>query len=110
VCASCASTGLCGGQRVTAVPTATLNIKEYLQPRNFSREKSYSRKEAGSRPKRLLGKAADTDEETGICSLWDRRGTGSSISGKIFRITSGRSRWQQGLVATCQDSSHEAKC
>ena len=87
-----------------------LNIKEYLQPRNFSREKSYSRKEAGSRPKRLLGKAADTDEETGICSLWDRRGTGSSISGKIFRITSGRSRWQQGLEATCQDSSHEAKC
>jgi hypothetical protein len=25
VCASCASTGLCGGQRVTVVPTATLN-------------------------------------------------------------------------------------
>ena len=75
-----------------------------------TREKSYSRKEAGSRPKRLVGKAADTDEETGKCSLWDRRGTGSSISGKIFRITSGRTRWQQGLVATCPDSSHEAKC
>jgi hypothetical protein len=87
-----------------------LNIMEYLQPRNSPREKSYSRNEAGSRPKRLVGKAADTDEETGRCSLWDRRGTGSSISGKIFRITSGRTRWQQGLVATCQDSSHEAKC
>jgi hypothetical protein len=24
-------------------------------------------------------------------------------------ITSGRSRWQQGLVATCKDSSNEAK-
>src|SRR5215472_18416726 len=62
-----------------------LNITEYLQPRNSPREKSYSRKEAGSRPKRLVGKAADTDEETGRCSLWDRRGTGSSISGKDFQ-------------------------
>jgi hypothetical protein len=87
-----------------------LNIKEYLQPRKSPREKSYSRNEAGSRPKRLVGKAADTDEETGTRSLWDRRGTGSSISGKIFRITSGRTHWQQGLVATCQDSWHEAKC
>ena len=87
-----------------------LNIKEYLQPRKSHCEKSYSWNEAGSRPKRLVGKAADTDEETGTCSLWDRRGTGSSISGKIFRITSGRTPWQQGLVATCQDSSHEAKC
>src|SRR5260370_31203213 len=75
-----------------------LNIKKYLQPRNSPREKSYSRNEAGSRPKRLVGKAADTDEETGRCSLWDRRGTGSSISGKIFRITSGRTHRQQGLV------------
>jgi len=87
-----------------------LNIKEYLQPRKSPREKSFSRNEAGSRPKRLVGKAADTDEETGKCNLWDRRGTGSSISGKIFRITSGRTRWQQRLVATCPDSSHEAKC
>jgi len=90
VCTSSASTGLCGGQRATAVPTATLNIKEYLQPRNSPREKSYSRNEAGSRPKRLVGKAADTDEETGKCSLWDRRGTGSSISGKIFRDNVGK--------------------
>ena len=38
----------------------------------------------------------------------DRRGTGSGISGRIRRITSGKSRWQQGLVATCTDSSNEA--
>jgi hypothetical protein len=83
---------------------------EYLQPRKSSREKSYSRNEAGSRPKRLVGKAADTDEETGRCSLWYRRGTGSSISGKIFRNNVGKNPLAAGVVATCQDSSHEAKC
>jgi hypothetical protein len=29
--------------------------------------------------------------------------------GKIRRISSGRSRQQQRLIATCKDSSHEAK-
>jgi hypothetical protein len=33
---------------------------------------------------------------------------GSSIQGKILRITSGKSRWQQ-LIATCTDPSNEAK-
>jgi len=37
----------------------------------------------------------------------DRWGTGSGISGRIRRITSGKFRWQQGLVATCKDSSNE---
>jgi hypothetical protein len=40
------------------------------------------------------------------------RGTavaGDQASGERFaEITSGRARWQQGLVATCQDSSYEA--
>ena len=27
----------------------------------------------------------------------------------FVEITSGRSRWQQGLVATCEDFLHEAK-
>jgi hypothetical protein len=31
------------------------------------------------------GKADDTDEVTGISSLWDRRGMGPSIRGKIRR-------------------------
>jgi len=29
---------------------------------------------------------------------------------RFAEITSGRSRWQRGLVATCTDSSNEAKC
>jgi hypothetical protein len=28
---------------------------------------------------------------------------------RFAEITSGRSRWQQGLVATCKDFLHEAK-
>jgi hypothetical protein len=31
-----------------------------------------------------VGKADDTAEETGKCTLWDRRGIGSSIQGKIL--------------------------
>ena len=79
-----------------------LNIKEYLQPRNSPREKSYSRNEAGSRPKRLVGKADDTDEETGKCSLWDRRGTGSSISGRIFRDNVGKNPLAAGAGSNLQ--------
>jgi hypothetical protein len=67
-----------------------LNIKEYLQPRKSPREKSYSRNEAGSRPKRLVGKAADTDEETGTCSLWDRPGYGIKHLRKDFQNNVGK--------------------
>ena len=78
-------------------------------PKLSARKKSFQADHvAGSRPKPLLGKADDTEEETGICTLWDRRGMGSSIQGKILRITSGKSRWQQ-LIATCTDPSNEAK-
>ena len=65
--------------------------------------------QAGSRPTLELGKADDAEEETGTSTLWNRRSMGPGIAGKIRRITSGRSRWQQGLVATCKDSSNEAK-
>jgi hypothetical protein len=44
---------------------------------NLSREKTPSRKEAGSRPYIDMGKAEDTGEEPGICTQWDRRGRGS---------------------------------
>jgi hypothetical protein len=54
-------------------------------------------------------KADDTEEEPGMCTQRNRRGMGSSITGKIRRITSGESRWQQGLVTTCKDSLHEAR-
>ena len=56
-----------------------------------------------------MGKADDTEEEPGKCTQWDRRGMGSGITGKIRRITSGKSRWQQGLVTTCKDSLNEAR-
>jgi len=57
----------------------------------------------------LMGKAEDTEEEPGKRTQWNRRGMGSGITGQIRRITSGRSWWQQGRVATCTDSSNEAK-
>lgn len=49
------------------------------------RVKSCSRVLAGSRPDLLWGKADDTGEETGMCTPWDRRGTGSGIRRMILR-------------------------
>ena len=65
--------------------------------------------DAGSRPISHWGKADDAEEEPGKCTQWNRRGRGSGIGGKIRRITSRRSREQQGLMATCEDSASEAK-
>jgi hypothetical protein len=62
-----------------------LNIKEYLQPRKSLHGKSCSWVEAGSRPVALMGKADDTEEETGTCTPWDRRGMGPGIRRKILR-------------------------
>jgi hypothetical protein len=56
-----------------------------------------------------LGKADDAEEETGKCTLRDRRGKGPGIRGKIRRDNVGKIPWQQGLVATCKDFLHEAK-
>jgi hypothetical protein len=84
--AVCAAVGTIWG----ASKLGGLNIKEYLQPRNVPREKSYSRNEAGSRPSYVLGKADDTEEETGVCTSWDRRGMGSDIRGKICRDNVGK--------------------
>ena len=56
-----------------------LNIKKCLHPRNSTREKSYSRIKAGSRPTLQLGKADDTEQGTGVRVLWDRRGMGPGI-------------------------------
>src|SRR5215475_11029908 len=80
----------CGRNDLESEQTERPEHKGISAASKFSREKSYSRNVAGSRPKRLVGKADDTDEETGKCSLWDRRGTGSSISGKIFRDNVGK--------------------
>src|SRR5580692_12181508 len=56
----------------------------------------------------LGGRPMTSGKSTGACTRWDRRGRGPGNQGKIRRITSRRFRWQQGLVATCVDSSHEA--
>jgi len=40
----------------------------------------------------------------GTAAAWDQ-----ASEERFAEITSGRSRWQQGLVATCKDSSNEAE-
>ena len=73
------------------------NIKEYLQPRNTGlREVVIRGTEAGSRLNLSLGKADDIVEETGESTRWDRRGTGSSIQGKILRDNVGKLPWAAG--------------
>jgi hypothetical protein len=61
-----------------------------------------SRSKAGSRPHLRWGKADDTGEETGRRTRWDRRGTGSSIQGKIFRDNVGKLPWAAGAAYNLQ--------
>ena len=71
--------------------------------------KSLERNVTVRRPIALLGKADVAGEVTGKCNL-QTVVVGAQASQEGFtEITSGRSRWQQGLVATCKDSSNEAK-
>jgi len=71
--------------------------------------KSLERNITVCRPIDLLGKAAVAEEEPGMCNL-PTVGIGVQASQERFsEITSGRARWQQGLVATCEDSSTETK-
>ena len=75
------------------------NIKKYLQPRNtVPREVVIRGVEAGSRPHLRWGKADDTGEETGKSTRWNRRGTGSSIQGKILRDNVGKLPWAAGTA------------
>ena len=50
----------------------------------------------------VLGKADDIGEETGKSTRWDRRGTGSSIQGKIFRDNVGKLPWAAGAEYNLQ--------
>src|SRR5260370_21017814 len=102
VCPGCKSLG-CPVAVCAAVGTTWetsklggLNIKKCLQPRNPLREKSCSRVKAGSRPTPEVGKAEDTEEETGICTLWNRRGMGPGIRGRIRRDIVGNIPWGAG--------------
>jgi len=71
--------------------------------------KSLERNITVCRPIDHLGKAAVAEEEPGMCNL-PTVGIGVQASQERFsEITSGRTRWQQGLVATCEDSSAETK-
>ena len=87
-----------------------LNIKKWLQPRKFaplrSRFSGYSRY-ADLEP--LRGKANVAGEETGKRNLQTVVVRAQASSEGLAEISSGRSRWQQGLVATCEDSTNEAK-
>ena len=60
------------------------------------------------RPIPLLGKADVAGEVTGTCNLQTVVAGAQASQEGLAEITSGRARWQQGLVATCQDSSNEA--
>jgi hypothetical protein len=64
--------------------------------------------ETGSRPKRGLGKADDTEEETSKCTRWDLGIEGQASGERIAEITSGGFRERRRLVAACKDSSNEA--
>jgi len=87
-----------------------LNITKWLQPRKFaplrSRFSGYSRY---ADPKPLRGKADVAGEVTGESNLQTVVVGAHASPERLTEITSGRSRWQQGLVATCEDSSPEAK-
>ena len=54
-----------------------------------------------------VGKAAVAEEEPGICNLSTVVIGAQASQERFSEITSGRTRWQQGLVATCNASSNE---
>jgi len=56
-----------------------------------------------------LGKADDAEEVTGKSNLQTVVVEARASQERFSEITSGRSRWQQGLVATCKGSSNEVK-
>ena len=59
------------------------------------------------RPITLLGKADAAGEVTGKSNLRTVVVGAQASRERLAEITSGRSRWQQGLVATCRDSRNE---
>ena len=70
--------------------------------------KSHSRIKTGSRPIVSWGRPLTSGKKQ-VRALDGTVGVGDQASGERFaEIESGRTRWQQGLVATCQDSSNEA--
>ena len=70
--------------------------------------KSLERNLTVRRPITLLGKADAAGEVTGKSNLRTVVVGAQASRERLAEITSGRSRWQQGLVATCSDSPNEA--
>ena len=71
--------------------------------------KSLERNFTVRRPITLLGKADAAGEVTGKGNLQTVVVGAQASRERLAEITSGRSRWQQGLVATCRDSRNEVK-
>ena len=71
--------------------------------------KSHSRIKTGSRPIVSWGRPLTSGKKQ-VGALDGTVGVGDQASGERFaEIESGRTRWQQGLVATCRDSRTEVK-
>ena len=86
-----------------------LNITKWLQPRKFLRCEVALAGYTVRRPILALGKADVAGEVTGTSNLQTVVVGAQASQEGLAEITSGRARWQQGLVVTCEDSSHEAK-
>jgi len=69
--------------------------------------KSLKRNVTVCRPTFSVGKAAVAGEETGMCALQTVVIGAQASQERFSELTSGRARWQQGLVATCKDFSNE---
>jgi hypothetical protein len=71
-------------------------------PEILPRGKSCSRETAEADPFPSWGKADATEEETGKGTLWNRRGMGSSIQGKIHRDNVGKNPLAAGAGSNLQ--------
>ena len=79
-----------------------LNIKECLQPRKYAPRKIVFAGRSGEADPHPCWGRPMTRRKKQVCALREtRRGMGPGIREGFAEITSGRSRWQQGLVATC---------
>ena len=71
--------------------------------------KSLERDLTVRRPILALGKADVAGEGTGTRTLQTVVVGAQASQEGLAEITSGRTRWQQGLGVTCEDSSNEGK-
>jgi len=76
-------------------------------PKETPLPKSHGREHPTSQTRPIWRKADAVREETGKYTARSWRGTGPSARARIVEITSGKSLFQQGLVATCKDQPEE---